>query len=451
MKNLCHPVDYRYGSKKMRELFSPENIIHTYAKIEAEVAKVQSNLGLIPEDAAEPIANAAEEIEYEEVKRKEEKIHHDIMSLVKVMAEKAGKWGEFIHWGLTSADIKDTTKVILARQALDLIKANLKDCIELLGKLAFKYRHLPCVGRTHGIHGNVYLFGRKFAVFASELLRNLERIEDSEGRVFVGKIAGSVGTHSALGTKGEQVEKKVLERFDLSPSKIATQVLSRDRFAELFFNLSLLSTGLEKIAVEIRNLQRTEINEVEEAFKKDQVGSSAMPHKKNPIKSENITGLARIVRSLVIAGLENNVLWHERDLSNSGSERVLFPEVFMLLSEQLSKLKDILEDIKVNKEQIKRNLWLTQGLVFSEKLTMELAREIGRQKAHELVRKTALEAQRKGKAFKKAVQEGEISKHLSKGKIEAVFQAKKVTNVAKKQTQRIVSEIEEKLRVKIKG
>lgn len=451
MEKRCHPIDYRYGSKKMRELFSPENTVHTYAKIEVEVAKAQSKIGLIPEEAVKSIKNAAREIEYEEVKRKEEEIHHDIMALVKVMAEKAGKWGEFIHWGLTSADIKDTTKVILAKQALSLIKTNLEDCIELLGRLAFRYQHLPCVGRTHGIHGNVYLFGRKFAVFASELLRNLERIEDSKERVFVGKIAGSVGTHTALGTKGEEVEKRVLEQFNLSPSKIATQVLSRDRFAELFFNLSLLSTSLEKIAVEIRNLQRTEIDEVEEAFKEEQVGSSAMPHKKNPIKSENITGLARIVRSLIIAGLENNILWHERDLSNSGSERILFPEIFMLLSEQLNKLKDILEGIKVNEEQIKTNLWMTQGLVFSEKLTMELAKEIGRQKAHELVRKTALEAQRTGKAFKKMVKKGEISKHLAVGQIESIFQAEELTQVAKKQTQRIVRKIEDRLGVKIQG
>lgn len=450
MENVTHPIDYRYGDPRLRELFTPENIIRTYSRIEAKVAEVQARMGMIPQKAVEPIKNSVDQITYKEVKQKEAEIKHDIMAVVKVMAEKAGKWGEYIHWGLTSADIKDTTKVILTKQALPIIKEKLKENIKLLGQLAYKYQELPCVGRTHGIHANVYLFGRKFAVFAAELLRNLERIQESEKRLYVGKIAGSVGTHTVHGKKGEKIEEQVLNHFGLSPTKIATQVISRDRFAELFSHLALLSTSLEKIAVEIRNLQRTEINELAESFHEDQIGSSAMPHKRNPIKSENITGLARIIRSLLIAGLENNVLWHERDLSNSGPERALFPEVFLLLSEQLKKLTSILEGIQIHKKNIKENLWLTKGLIFSERLTMKLAEKIGRQKAHEIVKKTAMQAYRQDRNFKEVVKQSKISQHLPNDTIEALFNPHDLIKVAKSQTEHVIDKIETELNTRIK-
>ncbi len=408
-------------------------------------------MGIIPHEAAKPIQDAVEQVTYEEVKEKEQAIKHDIMAVVNVMAEKAGKWGEYLHWGLTSADIKDTAKVLLAKHSLTSITEKLKDTIILLGRLAHRWKNLPCVGRTHGMHANVYLFGRKFAVFAAELLRNLERIEESEKRIYVGKLAGSVGTHTTLGKKGEEMERRVLASFGLSPAGIATQVLSRDRFAELLWTMGLLATSLEKIAVEIRNLQRTEIGEVEEPFGSNQVGSSAMPHKRNPIRSENITGLARIVRSLVLAGLENDVLWHERDLSNSGPERALLPEAFLLVSEQLNKLKSVLGGLHVNEEKIKENLWLTNGRIFSERLTMELATKIGRQNAHELVRTVAMQAYKQAKSFKEVIQESKVAQHLTGEEIEAVFDTEAMVTVAKRQTTKILHTIETKLGVDVHG
>lgn len=449
MQEKCHPIDYRYGDDRIREIFSSQGVINTYSTIEAKVAEVQAEMGMIPEKAVKPIHKAAQQTTHAEVKQKEKEIKHDIMALVRVMAEKAGKWGEYIHWGLTSADIKDTAKIIMAKKALGIIKQKIRAVIEQLARIAYKWKDQPCVGRTHGIHANVYSFGRKFAVFAAELLRDLERIQECEDRFYVGKIAGSVGTHTALGEKGEKMERRVLKSLDLHPSQIATQVVSRDRFAELFQTLGLLASSLEKIAVEIRNLQRTELGEVEEPFSSSQVGSSAMPHKRNPIRTENITGLARIVRSLIHPALENNVLWHERDLSNSGPERALFPESFMLLAEQLDKLKSVLEGLVVYKENIERNLSMTRGLIFSERLTMELAKKIGRQKAHELVRNVAMEAYKEQREFRDAVENSNISRHLSDEKIAMLFKPQELIDVAIKQTDRVIHKVETKLDVSI--
>lgn len=451
MSIIAHPIDYRYGSEELRRIFSPQNIIKTYALIEAVVAEVQAELGLIPKEAVPAIKQAAASVTFEEVDEEEKRIKHDIMALVSVMARKAGKWGEYIHWGLTSSDIKDTAMALLVRDALSYIEKKLRALIFLLSKLAYDNVDLPCVGRTHGVHANVYSFGHKFAVFADEFMRHLERLEEVKERVLVGKLSGAVGIHTALGEIGEEMERRALGELGLSVAEIATQVVPRDRLAELILVLSLLSSSLDKLATEIRNLQRTEIGEVEEPFHEEQVGSSTMPHKRNPILCESISGLARIIRSLTISALENIILWHERDLTNSSMERVLLPDVFLLIDEQLSKALRVLGGLRVNKERILRNLNWTKGLLFSEAVMMKLAEKgMGRQTAHSLVRKLAMKAYEKNLDFKDVlINNEEIRKYLSEDDIKKIFDATRYIVVAKKRVLRLIRRIEEKLGVSI--
>ena len=451
MNSIAHPIDYRYGDKKLRELFSPANIIKTYAFIETIVAETQAEMGIIPKTAAEHIKKAAEKISYEEVIAEEKKVKHDLMALVNIIARKAGEWGEYVHWGLTSSDVKDTAMALLLKNGLEVIEKKLVELMILLAKRSYEFINLPCVGRTHGVHANIYLFGHKFSVYLDEILRHFERLQNVKKYVLVGKFSGAVGIHTALGEIGEEFEQRALSKLGIFKAEITTQIVPRDGLAELLFIFSLISSTLDKFAVEIRNLQRTEINEVSEPFREKQVGSSAMPHKKNPIMSENISGLARIIRSLVIAALENIVLWHERDLSNSSTERILLPEIFLLLSEQLDKAIKILHGLFVNKEKILENIWLTNGLVFSEALMMALARKgLGRQKAHSLVRELSLRALNERRSFRKVVMENEIiKKYLSKTELESIFDPYKYIQVAKKRILHLIQKLENRLNIKV--
>ena len=448
---VAHPIDYRYGDKKLREIFSLDNIIKTYAKIESVVAETQAELGLIPKDAVEFIKKSAMEVRPEEVIEEEKRVNHDLVALVNVMAKKAGRWGEYIHWGLTSSDVKDTAMALLIKQALSIIEPKLKKFTVLLAKKAYEFRDLPCVGRTHGIHANIYLFGHKFAVFLDEMLRHLDRLNAAKERVLVGKLSGAVGIHTALGEMGEVIEEKALQKLGLKISEISTQIVPRDRLAELIITLSLISSTLDRFATEIRNLQRTEIGEVEEPFRKEQVGSSAMPHKRNPILSESISGLSRILRGLVTAALENIILWHERDLSNSSTERVLLPEIFLLLDEQLNKAIRILENLSVKRDKILQNIWYTRGLIFSEAIMMHLASKgYGRQKAHSLIRKIAMKAYTNNLDFKEALlSNSEIRRFLSPKEIEELFNPNRYIKVAKKRIKKLINIAEKKLGEKI--
>ena len=371
---IAHPVDWRYGSEEMRKLLSVENWVKTYAQIEAIVAKVQSELGIIPKSAAEDISKAATKIKVDEVLEEEKKTKHDIIALINVLSRHCSREDskKYIHWGLTSQDIKDTALALILKQALELIESRLKQLINELVALAEKYSDTLCVGRTHGVHANIYSLGYKFAVFADEFLRHLERLSEGKKRFLVGKTSGALGIHTVMGEDGLQVEKIVMERLGLYQSEFSTQVVLRDRYAEFFLILALISSSLDRLATEIRNLHRTEINEVLEGFEKGQKGSSAMPHKRNPINSENISGLARIIRGLVIPVLENIVLWHERDLTNSSSERVLIADFLLLLDEQLSRAIRVVKNLKIDLNGIRKNLELSKGLIFSELIMYKL-------------------------------------------------------------------------------
>ncbi|MGQ4893157.1 MAG: adenylosuccinate lyase [Candidatus Njordarchaeia archaeon] len=411
---IVHPIDYRYGSNEMRKIFTPENIYRQYALIESTIAEVQAELGIIPKEAVEPIKKAVQEFSYDEVVEEEKKVKHDLVALINVLSRHAQEFGEYIHFGLTSSDIKDTAMSLLIRDGLEILESKLKKLIIILAKKTYHYRLVPCVGRTHGVHANIYSLGYKFGVFASEFLRHLERLAESKKRFLVGKLSGAVGIYTGLGSLGPEIEHRVLKKLGLRIAKFSTQVVSRDIYAELFLLLSLISTSLDKLATEIRNLQRTEILEVEEPFDvKLQVGSSAMPHKRNPIRCENVSSLARILRGLVIPALENIVLWHERDLTNSGSERILLPEFFLLLDEQLNKMIYVIKNLVIHTQRIKKNLSLTHGLIFSEVITMELARRgLGRLQAHRLIRELAQRAINENKNFLELIGNNEEVKKL---------------------------------------
>ncbi|MHA1589213.1 MAG: adenylosuccinate lyase [Candidatus Njordarchaeales archaeon] len=447
-EKVAHPIDWRYGDERLRKLFSPANIVKIYGLIEAKVAEAQAKIGLIPREAAEAIEETVQKVTFEDVKRWEKLLKHDIMAVVKAIAEKSGEWGEYVHFGLTSSDVKDTAMALLIREGLNIIEEKLRKLILAITERAREYIDTPCVGRTHGVHANIYLLGHKFAVFADEFLRHLERLNEIKKRVLVGKLSGAVGIHTALGEDGEKVEKLALEELGLQVSEISTQIVPRDRLAELIAWFAILSSSLDRLATEVRNLQRTEIGEFEEPFEEaHQVGSSTMPHKRNPILCENISGLARIVRSLALAAFENIVLWHERDLTNSSVERILLPEIFMLTDEQLTRAIRVIEGLRVRVERVTANIWLTKGLIFSEAVMIALTKKgLGRQRAHELIRQLSMKTIREQKDFKEVLLKNEIiRKYLSEKEIEEIFNPNRYLNVAKKRVMRLIKKVKEKL------
>ncbi len=446
-----HPIEYRYGCEELRRIFSVENFYRTMAMVELAVVEKQEKHGIVPDGTSGALRRAIEKLDVNDIFEEEKITRHDIMALINVLARHMGELGEYIHIGLTSADLRDTAKVLILREALDHIESKLKLLIKCLGELASRYIDLPCVARTHGMHASIYTLGRKFAVFADEFLRHIERIHDARKRIFVGKISGSVGIHSSLGEVGEIVEREVLEELGLGVDESATQIISRDRFAEIFLLMSLISSSLEKLATEIRNLQRTEISELEEQFLSSQVGSTAMPHKRNPISSENICSIARVVRGLAIAALENIVLWHERDLTNSASERIIIPEIFMLVDEQISRAIKILRNLKINIKNIERNIKFTGGMIYSDILVTRLAmRGLGRQNAHELVRRIAMEAYESGRNFIELVLSNDtIRKYLTEEEIREIFRPDPHIKVAVKRVEKTLAKIKKKNEVEI--
>ena len=442
---IAHPVDWRYGSEELRKILSLNNLIRLYAKIEAVVAETQAELGLIPKEAAHEIMEASEKVTVEEVLEEEKKTKHDLVALIDVMSSKMKKGSTYIHFGLTSQDVKDTALAIMLKDSLQILEGKMFKLASLLLELATKYVTTPSVGRTHGVHANIYSFGHKFAIFADELLRHIERLEEGKKRFLAGKLSGAVGIHSVLGEKGVEVERKVMEKLGLYVSDFSSQVVPRDRYAEFFLSLSLVSSSLDRLATEIRNLHRTEIGEAMEAFFSKQVGSSAMPHKRNPVDSESVSGLSRILRGMVIAALENVVLWHERDLSNSSAERVLLADSILLLDEQLSKMINVIANLHIDEKNIERNLWLTKGLIFSEHIMYKLIKKgMGRVEAHSLVKELSSRAISEDKSFKDVLLEDErIRNILDEKEIEETFNPKKYITVAVKLVKNLEKKFEE--------
>ncbi len=407
MSLLC-PIDFRYGRPKMKAIFDEETRLQRLLDVEAALARAEAKAGLVPGNAAKAIADHAttKDVTVERVAALEKETRHDIMAVVLALTEASGREaGKYVHLGATSNDISDTATALQLRDAIGILDEDLEGLARTMADLAKKHKGTVMLGRTHGQAAIPITFGLKIAVYAAEVERHRERVVEMTKRVAVGKMSGAVGTGAAFGPKALQIQADVMADLGVGVDEASTQVVGRDRYAEFVAVLANVASSLEKFATEVRNLQRNEIGEAAEAFEeKKQVGSSTMAQKENPINAENVVSLARVVRSLVIPAYENVALWHERDLTNSASERILIPHACVLLDEMLARSIEIFRTLRVYPEQMKRNLEATQGQVMSESAMIALARKgMGRQEAHRLVRDIAMKARTKGQHLKDAL------------------------------------------------
>jgi adenylosuccinate lyase len=388
-----HPIEERYGTPEMRAVWSEKTRFACVVAVEVALAKAEAAQGMIPAAAAAEIAQNAQKASLERAKAIEHEISHDMMAMVTAISEVCGDSGRWVHYGATSNDILDTATGLQLLQALRLIEKKLRLLLEVLIKRSEETKSLVCIGRTHGQHGVPTTYGLRFAIWASEVGRHIERLEQLRPRVVVGQMTGAVGTQAALGPQAMEVQATMMEVLGIGSVDVSNQVISRDRYAEYFMFCANVATTLDKIAIEIRSLQRTEIGEVEEAFGANQVGSSTMPHKRNPIRSEQVCGLARIIRSAVEPALQNNTLWDERDLTNSSCERVLFPEASILTDHCIRLMTTVLEGLVINRAAIRRNLAFLHGINMAESVMIELTKKgMNRQDAHERIRMASMQA-----------------------------------------------------------
>jgi len=421
------PIDSgRYGTKEMVSIFKEQKKIDYQLEIEGVAAVSQSEIGIIPKTVGRNILATARsgKISARRIKQLEAKSDHDTAALVEALSEKCkAEARPWVHYGLTSNDLVDTSNSMQMRDAFAIIQPKVAKLALLLSKRAVKYKNIPAVGRTHGQHASIISFGLKFANWASEMSTHLERIAELKKRVLICKTLGVVGTGSLMGTKAVIVQAKVAKRLRLYPAEVTTQIVPRERYAEYVFQLALLGATLEKIAVEVRNLQRTEIGEVSEHFKKGQMGSSAVPMKRNPIKSERISSLSRLLRSHIGISFENIPLWHERDLSNSANERFIIPMCSILLDEMLETMIHVIENLKVNEKSVRENLEITKGLIFAEFVLEALIKKgIPRFSAYRDVQRVAFAANDKDIHFIDAIrQDKKISSKLTEKEIKSIF------------------------------
>ena len=409
----------RYTRPEMGSIWEDENRYAKWLDVEIAACEAMSEEGIIPAKALKVIKEKAE-FSVERIMEIEEETKHDVIAFLTSVAEYVGPESRYIHLGLTSSDILDTSFALLLKEAMNLIIQDVERFMKTLKKRAIEHKNTVMIGRSHGIHAEPITFGLKLAVWYSEMGRNLRRLEDALNIISYGKLSGAVGTFANI---SPQVEELTCKKLGLTPAKISTQIIQRDRHAEYFTALAILAGTLEKIAVEIRHLQRTEVLEAEEPFKKGQKGSSAMPHKKNPIGSENISGLARLVRSNSLAAMENIALWHERDISHSSVERVIGPDSTILIDFMLNRLDRIVSGLIVHPENMIDNLNRTKGLIFSQQVLIKLAEKgLDRQKAYVMVQRNAMKVWESGKDFKGLIMEDEdICRNLSKREIEEMF------------------------------
>ena len=425
------PIDSgRYGTKEMLEIFSEQKKVNYQLEIEGAASISQSEIGLIPRSVGKKIFRAATsgKITAKRIKELEKKSDHDTAALVESLSEKCTKEARpWIHYGLTSNDLVDTSNSMQMRDALEIVEPKVAKISMQLAKMAVKYSKTPAVGRTHGQHASIISFGLKFANWAHEMEKHVERIEEIKKRVLICKTLGVVGTGSLMGSKAVQVQKKVAKRLKLYPAEVTTQIVPRERYAEYVFELSLIGATLEKIAVEIRNLQRTEIGEVAEQFKKGQMGSSAVPVKRNPIKSERISSLSKLLRSQIGISFENIPLWHERDLSNSANERFVLPMSSILVDEMLETMLRIVPNLLINTKKIHENLYLTKGQIFAEFVLEALIKKgIPRFVAYRDVQRVAFMAIENEMEYIEAIKNDKIiSSKLSSNEIEEIFTPEK--------------------------
>ncbi len=438
-----HPIEYRYGTPEMKGIWTEEGRLRKFLEVEAALAKAEADVGLIPKKSAGTISASVNKVKIERVKGIESKIGHDVMAMVLALAELCGDAGKWVHFGATSNDITDTGLALQLRDATALLEERLKKLKNVLLDRAKKHKRTVCAGRTHGQIGIPTTYGLRFAIWTCEVERHLRRLEELKPRILVGQMSGAVGTGASFGALAGEVEKRTMKYLGLEAVDASNQVIQRDRYAEYIMFLANVATTLDKICTEVRILQRSEIAEVEEEFGKEQVGSSTMPHKRNPVKSEQVCGLARVIRAHVEPALLNNTLWDERDLTNSSCERIIIPESTILTDHVLKLTANILENLKLNHENIKRNLMMLKGLNMAEAVMIELAKKgLGRQDAHAIVRGCAMKARETGEHMKDVLRkEPKITKYLAPDKIERLMKPENYLGNAVERVEGIVKRL----------
>ena len=435
------PIDTgRYGTSEMLRVFEEEARVQRLLDVEAALAIAHAEVGDIPRKDAEKIATMAStrHVKVDRVKAIEKEIKHDIASLVRALSEVCGSSGAYVHLGATSYDIVDTANSMQLKDASDIIEEKLVNLKSILQKKAAQYKDTVMIGRTHGQHALPITLGFKFAVWGYEVSRHISRLEECRNRVLVGKMSGAVGTQASLGEHAMRIQELVMKQLGIHVAEISTQILQRDRYAELICILSMIASSLENFGTEIRELQRPEIGELFESFEKEhQVGSSTMPHKRNPETCERICGLTRIVRSLVIPTLEDIVTWHERDLTQSSAERFIFPESCILVDYMLSLMINVITNLRVNESQMLHNLDLTQGRLMSEAVMMALVRKgVNRQAAHEMLRKLTIKSEVERRHFREILLEDAfLSGKLSEKEIDETLNPRNYLGTAVKQAE----------------
>ena len=409
----------RYARKEMRAIWSEQSKFEAWLKVELLACEAWSSLGEIPKEDIETMKEKAS-FDIERIYQIEEQTKHDVVAFTRAVSETLGDERKWIHYGLTSTDVVDTAYGYLYKQANAILLQDIETLIETLKNKAVKYKYTVCMGRTHGVHAEITTFGLKFALWYEEMQRNLRRFKDACCDVEAGKISGAVGTFA---NTPPEVQDYVCDKLGIQSSKISTQVLQRDRHAAYFATLALIGTSLERMAVEIRHLQRTEVREVEEHFNKGQKGSSAMPHKRNPIGSENICGCARVLRGYMLPAYEDVPLWHERDISHSSSERIISGDATQLLDYMLSRFTNLIQNLTVFEDNMLANINKPNGVIFSQRFMLKLIEKgWSREKAYDIVQPNAIKSWENHLDFKKLMEENaEVSKVLTRKEISDCF------------------------------
>ncbi len=408
----------RYSRPQMKKIWSEQNKSDQWLKVELAVCEAWAELGKIPQEAIPKIKKASYNLD--RIAEFLEVTHHDMTAFLNSVAESLGEESRFIHLGLTSSDIIDTALSLQLKEAADILEQDISELIATLENKAIEHKHTIMMGRTHGVHAEPITFGLKLALWAEEMKRNAQRLAEAKRIISVGKISGAVGSYA---TVPPEVEEKACSKLGLAPAPISSQIIQRDRHAQFITTLAIIASSLEKFATEIRSLQRTEILEVEEPFQAGQTGSSAMPHKRNPELCERICGLARLVRGHALTSMENIALWHERDISHSSTERIILPDSCLVIDYTLSLFTSIMKGLNVYPENMRRNLDLTQGLVFSQRVLLALIdKGVSRENAYKMVQGNAMKAWQEKRSFLSLLEaDTEITAYLSKPELESLF------------------------------
>lgn len=409
----------RYSRPEMARIWEAENRYKKWLDIEIYACEAHAELGAIPHEAVERIKSRAK-FDIARIDEIEKVVKHDVIAFLTSVADYIGDDSRFVHLGLTSSDVLDTSFAMLLKEASDLIIADIERLMEAIKKRAFEHKNTPMIGRSHGIHAEPVTFGIKMALWYDEMRRNLRRMKAARETVAYGKISGAVGTFANIDPK---VEEYVCKKAGLKPAPCSTQIIQRDRHAEFFSTLAIIASSIDKFAVEIRHLQRTEVLEAEEFFSKGQKGSSAMPHKRNPVLSENLSGLARLLRGYAVSALENVPLWHERDISHSSVERIIGPDATILMDFMLSRFCGLIENLVVYPDNMMKNINLMRGLIFSQRVMLNLANAgASRESAYALVQRNAMKVWEEGKDFRtELLGDPEVRGYLSEQEISEAF------------------------------